>query len=86
MQTHVALVYKALLLPPNFSQHTIVTTVKPSFKHPPKTIDAKMKTFALTSIIALATVASAQLDKIPSCAVRDKQYLLSSNVPLTLAS
>ncbi|KAF3043155.1 hypothetical protein E8E12_005306 [Didymella heteroderae] len=28
-----------------------------------------MKTFALTSIIALATVASAQLDNIPSCAL-----------------
>lgn len=29
-----------------------------------------MKTFAIASIIALASVASAQLDNIPSCAVR----------------
>ncbi len=34
------------------------------------TSPANMKTFAIASVIALATVASAQLDKIPSCAVR----------------
>lgn len=43
-----------------------------------------MKTFAVASIIALATVASAQLDNIPSCAVCHPHTTISLDSPINV--